>query len=55
VMKGGRLYQAEDLTEIWPRRRPLPSIYFWDGTRAADSPRVNGRTGDGAGAPVPGR
>lgn len=31
VMKGGRLYSADDLTELWPRRRPLPSTYLWDG------------------------
>lgn len=36
VMKNGRLYQAEDLTEIWPRQKPLPSIYLWD-TKRSDS------------------
>ena len=29
VMKNGRLYQADDLTEIWPRSTRLPSLYFW--------------------------
>lgn len=30
VMKNGRLYQAEDLTEVWPRYKALPSAYRWD-------------------------
>ena len=30
VMKNGRLYQADDLTEIWPRHEPLAPIYLWD-------------------------
>jgi hypothetical protein len=30
LMKNGCLYQAEDLTEIWPRHRQLPSVYLWD-------------------------
>ena len=25
VMKNGRLYEAATLTEVWPRRRPLPT------------------------------
>ncbi|MGI9041525.1 MAG: amidohydrolase family protein [Gemmatimonadales bacterium] len=54
VMKNGRLYQADDLTEIWPRRWPLPSIYVWDGIRAIDSPRSS-RTGPGADTSAPGR
>jgi Tol biopolymer transport system component len=36
VMKNGRLYQADDLTEIWPRHKPLPSFYLWD-TKRSDS------------------
>jgi len=27
VMKNGRLYQGDDLQEIWPRKRSLPP--FW--------------------------
>lgn len=27
VMKNGRLYQADDLTEVWPRHKPLAIIY----------------------------
>lgn len=27
VMKNGRLYQAEDLTEVWPRQKPLAATY----------------------------
>lgn len=30
VMKNGRLYQADDLTEVWPRKKPLPPTYLWD-------------------------
>ena len=29
VMKNGRLYQADDLTETWPRQKPLDPIYLW--------------------------
>lgn len=39
VMKNGRLYQSEDLTEIWPRHKPLPSFYLWD-TDRSDSTRT---------------
>ena len=30
VMKNGRLYDASDLTEIWPRHKPLSPIYLYD-------------------------
>jgi cytosine/adenosine deaminase-related metal-dependent hydrolase len=29
VMKNGRLYEADTLTEIWPRQRPLPEMWWW--------------------------
>ena len=29
VMKNGRLYEASTLTEIWPRKRPLPTQWWW--------------------------
>jgi len=29
VMKNGRLYEGETLNEIWPRSRPLPSMWWW--------------------------
>ena len=29
VMKNGRLYDAATLTEVWPRRRPLPTQWWW--------------------------
>ncbi|MDX1394248.1 MAG: amidohydrolase family protein [Gemmatimonadota bacterium] len=29
VMKNGRLYEADTLTEIWPRQRPLPTQWWW--------------------------
>lgn len=31
VMKNGRLYQSNDLTEVWPRQKPLPAIYRYTG------------------------
>lgn len=27
VMKNGRLYQSDDLTEVWPRQRALAAVY----------------------------
>jgi imidazolonepropionase-like amidohydrolase len=30
VMKNGRLYQGDDLTERWPRQRPLPHLWWND-------------------------
>lgn len=29
VMKNGRLHEAATLTELWPRRRPLPTQWWW--------------------------
>ena len=29
VMKNGRLYEAATLTEVWPRRRALPTQWWW--------------------------
>ena len=29
VMKNGRMYEAATLTEVWPRRRPLPTQWWW--------------------------
>ena len=29
VMKNGRLYEAATLTEVWPRRQPLPTQWWW--------------------------
>jgi adenine deaminase len=29
VMKNGRLYEAATLTEIWPRTKPLPEMWWW--------------------------
>jgi imidazolonepropionase-like amidohydrolase len=29
VMKNGRLYEADTLTEVWPRRRALPTHWWW--------------------------
>lgn len=30
VMKGGELYEAETLNQIWPAQRPLPPQYWWN-------------------------
>jgi imidazolonepropionase-like amidohydrolase len=44
VMKNGRLYQADDLTEIWPRHKPLPTFYlFPDGPGLASGSTQPGR------------
>lgn len=29
VMKNGRLYEADTLNEVWPRRRALPTQWWW--------------------------
>ena len=29
VMKNGRLYEADTLTEVWPRQRPLAPQWWW--------------------------
>ena len=29
VMKNGRLYEADTLTEVWPRQRALPTQWWW--------------------------
>ncbi len=49
VMKNGRLYEAEDLTEIWPRHRRLAPIYFWEGHSSTDG--ANGRGAPGKRSP----
>ncbi|HCA57641.1 MAG TPA: amidohydrolase, partial [Blastocatellia bacterium] len=30
VMKGGELYEAETLNQIWPAQKPLPPQYWWN-------------------------
>ncbi|MFT6871359.1 MAG: hypothetical protein ACJAVN_000357 [Roseivirga sp.] len=29
VMKNGRLYEANTLNEVWPRKRQLPEQWWW--------------------------
>ncbi|MFL5496055.1 MAG: amidohydrolase family protein, partial [Gemmatimonadales bacterium] len=29
IMKNGRLYQADDLTQVWPQRKRLAATYLW--------------------------
>lgn len=29
VMKNGRLYEGDTLTEIWPRERDAPALWWW--------------------------
>ena len=48
VMKNGRLYEAETLTEVWPRKRPLPSEWWW---RLEPQPVSAGTGGGGASPP----
>lgn len=43
VMKNGRLYQAADLAEIWPRRRPLASVYVWGPSSSTDTTAIERR------------
>jgi cytosine/adenosine deaminase-related metal-dependent hydrolase len=38
IMKNGRLYEANTLSEVWPRVRPLPALWFWSDVAAADGP-----------------
>jgi imidazolonepropionase-like amidohydrolase len=44
VMKNGRLYQGDDLQEIWPRRRSLPA--FWWATEVPKG-QADGQPGGG--------
>ena len=44
VMKNGRLYEAANLTEVWPRQRPLPSEWWW---RLEPPVAAAGETGTG--------
>ena len=37
VMKNGRLYDANNLTETWPRTKPLPTQWWW-----MQDPKVSG-------------
>ncbi|HEY5059890.1 MAG TPA: amidohydrolase family protein, partial [Gemmatimonadaceae bacterium] len=48
VMKNGRMYDASNLTEVWPRTRPLPTQWWWlqdpkDSTSAKFSRVLGGR------------
>jgi Tol biopolymer transport system component len=31
VMKNGELYEGDTLTQIWPRQRELPALWWWNG------------------------
>jgi hypothetical protein len=44
VMKNGRLYQGDDLQEIWPRKRSLPA--FWWATEVPGG-KADGQPGGG--------
>lgn len=44
VMKNGRLYRANDLTEIWPRHKPLPPMYLWKDVRRRTKAQHSRRT-----------
>ena len=30
VMKNGRLYEGATLDEVWPRKKALPEMWWWD-------------------------
>jgi len=30
VMKNGRLYEGDTLNEVWPRKKQLPKMWWWD-------------------------
>jgi Tol biopolymer transport system component/imidazolonepropionase-like amidohydrolase len=38
IMKNGRLYEANTLSEVWPRVRPLPALWFWSDVAAVGGP-----------------
>jgi amidohydrolase family protein len=61
VMKNGRLYRGDDLSEIWPDHRPLGCIYVWETpcsrnatarTRTSGAGRIEGALQKPAGARV---
>lgn len=39
VIRGGRIYEADTLDEVWPRQRPLPTQYWWRLDPDADEQR----------------
>jgi len=41
VMKNGRLYEGDTLNEVYPRRRPLPKMWWWgtEPSKAAETLR----------------
>jgi hypothetical protein len=39
VMKNGRVYDGNDLSELWPRKRALPEQWWARWSPAADSAR----------------
>lgn len=43
VMKNGRLYQADDLTELWPRHKPLSPFYLFQDGLGSDAARRSAR------------
>jgi Tol biopolymer transport system component len=51
VMKNGRLYDATNLTEVWPRQRPLPVQWWWniEPPGEAPVPAANAVSGGGRG------
>ncbi|MDT8369822.1 MAG: amidohydrolase family protein [Longimicrobiales bacterium] len=43
VMMNGRLYDADTLSETWPRQREIPPLWWWDEEPGEDLPGVGGR------------
>ena len=36
VMKNGELFEGDTLNQIWPKRKPLPPLWWWK-----DDPRIS--------------
>jgi len=47
VMKNGRLHEAATLTEVWPRRKALPTQWWWRVEPPAPAGRLIGQGGGG--------
>jgi hypothetical protein len=41
VMKNGRLYQADDLAQVWPEHKVLPPIYLWGQQSQTESSKAS--------------
>jgi len=30
VMKNGELFEGDTLNQVWPQRKPLPALWWWN-------------------------